>query len=100
NYLNGAAAIPSSGPGPGDVWAVGQYNDPDTGRRTLIERYSPCPGSPTPAATATTATRTATSVQTETPTAIPTLPATPMSTLTAMPTLTTIPSTTPARTAT
>ena len=42
--MHGIAAVPG-----GDVWAAGTYVDAGTGvDRTLIERYVPCTGTPTP----------------------------------------------------
>jgi hypothetical protein len=80
NVLNAVAVVSSD-----DVWAVGDYYSYPSGGvyQTLVERYNPCTGSPTPTVTGTPPTNT----PTITPTPTPTL------TTTAMPTVTSIPAT-------
>lgn len=69
NNLTGISAVSAS-----DVWAVGNFVDTSAGR-SLIERYNPCVGSPTPTGTALntgTPTRTSTPTRTRTPSGTPT----------------------------
>jgi hypothetical protein len=47
NSLSGVSAVSAN-----DVWAVGTYNVDANVRHTLMERYNPCSGTPTPVPTA------------------------------------------------
>jgi hypothetical protein len=61
NYIYGVAALSSN-----EVWGVGSYYNGTT-YQTLIEEYSPCPGTPTPTVTGTPPTSTPTRTRTSTP---------------------------------
>jgi hypothetical protein len=65
NLLFGAVAVASN-----DVWAVGYYQPQGSREMALMERYNPCPPSPTPTTTPIT-TPTATPITTPTATACP-----------------------------
>jgi hypothetical protein len=62
SYLQGVAAISSS-----DIWAVGAYDFGTTDVKTLVERYNPCPPTPTVTETPVVATATPTLTRTNTP---------------------------------
>jgi hypothetical protein len=64
--LYGVAAVSAK-----DAWAVG-YNNDGSSFRPLVERYNPCPGSPTPTTATPTPVSTATRMVIATPTAVTT----------------------------